>query len=101
MQKGKQRDGYGEDEGRKGVQLSKSLVVVVGVCRGTARSRLRWELRGGVAEKRLKTSGIRVGWRVKSKARRCVIKLIRQEERDDSSQQQPDGSCVFYVPTHC
>lgn len=62
------------------------------------------EWRGGerLGRNRLKTSGIRGGWgRVKSKERRCVIKLIRQEERDDSSQQQPDGSCVFYVPTRC
>lgn len=56
----------------------------------------------GSGKNRLKTSGIWGGWvRVKSKERRCVIKLIRQEERDDSSQQQPDGSCVFYVPTRC
>lgn len=85
---------------RGAVQLRKSLVLVVGAHRGAARRRPGWRV--GVGEKQAENIWHlgRVG-RVKSKERRCVIKLIRQEERDDSSQQQPDGSCVFYVPTRC
>lgn len=83
---------------RGAAQLRKSLALVVGARRGAAIG--GWG--GGVGKNRLKTSGILGGWgRVQSKKRRCVIKLIRQEERDDSSQQQPDESCVFYVPPRC